>query len=159
MVQDFSRVTDFFLWLLRRLADGDERLRRQCDSFGAPLWAVLDNEPTSKEYSNWLLERTAAGLDGNHLRLSVEAGYIDDIFGAALGYDRAAAMRDLAVAVGLAKFLGFDVAPKKIAGPTSQMTVLGASLTLYRRGFWRLIQIRRSRTRSKSARRSRENRR
>ena len=131
MVQDFSRFTDFFLWLLRRLADGDERLRRQCDSFGAPLWAALDAEPTSKEYSNWLLERTAAGLDGDHLRLSVEAGYIDDIFGAALGYDRAAAMRDLAV--GLAKFLGFDVAPKKIAGPTSQMTVLGASLTLQTR--------------------------
>ena len=61
-----------------------------------------------------------------------EAGYIDDIFGAALGYDRAAAMRDLAV--GLAKFLGFDVAqPKKIAGPTSQMAVLGASLTLQTR--------------------------
>jgi site-specific DNA-cytosine methylase len=131
MVQDFSRFTDFFLWLLRRLSDGDERLRRQCDSFGAPLWAALDAEPTTKEYSNWLLERTAAGLDGDHLRLSVEAGYIDDIFGAALGYDRAAAMRDLAV--GLAKFLGFDVAPKKIAGPTSQMTVLGASLTLQTR--------------------------
>ena len=117
MVQDFSRFTDFFLWLLRRLADGEERLRRQCGSFGAPLWAVLDAEPTSKEYSNWLLERTAAGLDGDHLRLSVEAGYIDGIFGAALGYDRAAAMRDLTV--GLAKFLSFDVAPKKIAGPTS----------------------------------------
>ena len=40
-------------------------------------------------------------------------------------------MRDLAV--GLAKFLGFDVAPKKIAGPTSQMTVLGASLALQTR--------------------------
>ena len=40
-------------------------------------------------------------------------------------------MRDLAL--GLAKFLGFDVAPKKIAGPTSQMTVLGASLTLQTR--------------------------
>ena len=131
MVQDFSRFTDFFLWLLRRLSDGDERLRRECDSFGAPLWAALDAEPTTKEYSNWLLERTAAGLDGDHLRLSVEAGYIDDIFGAALGYDRAAAMRDLSV--GLAKFLGFDVAPKKIAGPTSQMTVLGASLTLQTR--------------------------
>ena len=131
MVQDFSRFTDFFLWLLRRLSDGDERLRRECDSFGAPLWAALDAEPTSKEYSNWLLERTAAGLGGDHLRLSFEAGYIDDIFGAALGYDRAAAMRDLAV--GLAKFVGFDVAPKKIAGPTSQMTVLGASLTLQTR--------------------------
>ena len=78
-----------------------------------------------------MLERTAAGLDGDHLRLSDEAGYIDDIFGAALGYDRTAAMRDLAV--GLAKFLGFDVAPKKIAGPTSQMAVLGASLTLQTR--------------------------
>ena len=78
---------------------------------------------------NWLLERTAAGLVGDHLRLSIEAGYIDGIFGAALGYDRAAAMRDLAV--GLAKFLGFDVASKKIADPTSQMAVLGASLTLH----------------------------
>ena len=67
----------------------------------------------------------------HHLRLSVEAGYIGGIFGAALGYDRAAAMRDLAV--GLAKFLGFGVAPKKIAGPTSQMAVLGASLTLQTR--------------------------
>ena len=40
-------------------------------------------------------------------------------------------MRDLAV--GLAKFLGFAVAPKKIAGPTPQMSVLGASLTLQTR--------------------------
>ena len=62
------------------------------------------------------------------MALTFEAGYIIDIFGAALGYDRVKAMRDLAV--GLAKFLGFDVAPKKVAGPTSQMTVLGANLNL-----------------------------
>ena len=40
-------------------------------------------------------------------------------------------MRDFTV--GLAKLFGFDVAPKKIAGPMSQMTVLGASLALQTR--------------------------
>ena len=58
------------------------------------------------------------------MELAFEAGYIDDIFGCALGAKRAAAMRDLAV--GLARFLGFEVAPKKIAGPDVTMTVLGA---------------------------------
>ena len=37
-------------------------------------------------------------------------------------------MRDLAV--GLARFLGFEVAPKKIAGPSPKMMVLGAELAL-----------------------------
>ena len=62
------------------------------------------------------------------MAITFEAGYIGNIFGAALGYDRDKAMRDLAV--GLAKFLGFDVAPKKVAGPTPQMTMLGANLNL-----------------------------
>ena len=33
MVQDFSRFTDFFLWLLRRLRGGDARLRKMRASF------------------------------------------------------------------------------------------------------------------------------
>ena len=128
MVQDFSRFTDFFLWILRRLRDGDEDLRAQCDEFGSGLWEKIDSVPTSEAYRNWRAQREAAGLTGSDVAITFEAGYIDDIFGAALGYDRAKAMRDLAV--GLAKFLGFDVAPKKVAGPTSQMTVLGANLNL-----------------------------
>ena len=78
--------------------------------------------PTSEAYRNWRAQREAAGLTGSDVAITFEAGYTDDMFGAALGYDRAKAMRDLAV--GLAKFLGFDVAPKKVAGPTSRMTVL-----------------------------------
>ena len=128
MVQDFSRFTDFFLWLLRRLRDGDEELRAQCDEFGSNLWEAIDAVPTSEAYRNWRAQREAAGMTGSDMAITFEAGYIDDMFGAALGYDRAKAMRDLAV--GLAKFLGFDVAPKKVAGPTSQMTVLGANLNL-----------------------------
>ena len=128
MVQDFSRFTDYFLWLLRRLRDGDERLRSECSSFGAPLWRAIDSVPKSKAYSKWKEDRTAAGLSGADLALTFEAGYIDDIFGCALGANRAEAMRDLAV--GLARFLGFEVAPKKIAGPDVCMTVLGASLDL-----------------------------
>ena len=62
------------------------------------------------------------------MALTFETGYIDDIFGCALGARRAAAMRDLAV--GLAHFLGFEVAPKNIAGPAATMSVLGASLDL-----------------------------
>ena len=61
--------------------------------------------------------------------LSYEAGYINDIFGVALGRRRAPAMRDLA-GVGLAQYPGFDVAPKKIAGPLRTMAVLGAQLEL-----------------------------
>ena len=128
MVQDFSRFTDYFLWLLRRLRDGDELLREQCDDFGSGLWDTIDSVPTSDAYRNWRAQREAAGLTGSDIAITFEAGYIDDIFGAALGYDRAAAMRDLAI--GLAKFLGFDVAPNKVAGPTSRMTVLGAQLNL-----------------------------
>ena len=37
-------------------------------------------------------------------------------------------MRDLAV--GIARFLGFEVARKKIAGPSPKMAVLGAELAL-----------------------------
>ena len=33
MVQDFSRFTDLFLWLLRRLRGGDARLRKMRASF------------------------------------------------------------------------------------------------------------------------------
>ena len=128
MVQDFSRFTDYFLWLLRKLRDGDERLRSECSSFGAPLWAAIDSVPTSKAYGRWREDRAEAGLSGADVALTFEAGYIDDIFGCALGANRAAAMRDLAV--GLARFLGFEVAPKKIAGPDVTMTVLGASLDL-----------------------------
>ena len=128
MVQDFSRFTDYFLWLLRKLRDGDERLRSECSSFGASLWGAIDSVPKSKAYSKWREDRTEAGLSGADLALTFEAGYIDDIFGCALGANRAAAMRDLAV--GLARFLGFEVAPKKIAGPDVTMTVLGASLDL-----------------------------
>ena len=125
MVQDFSRFTDFFLWLLRRLRGGDARLRKMCASFAdGKLWETLDRVPRSSAFSSWLQDREAAGLSGDDLELTFEAGYIDDIFGAALGADRAAAMRDLAV--GLARFLGFEVAPKKIAGPSPKMTVLGA---------------------------------
>ena len=129
MVQDFSRFTDFFLWLLRRLRGGDARLRKMCASFAdGKLWETLDRVPRSAAFSSWLQDREAAGLSGDDLELTFEAGYIDDIFGAALGADRAAAMRDLAV--GLARFLGFEVAPKKIAGPSPKMTVLGAELAL-----------------------------
>ena len=129
MVQDFSRFTDFFLWLLRRLRGGDERLRKMCASFADDkLWETLDRVPRSAAFGSWLRDREAAGLSGDDLELTFEAGYIDDIFGAALGADRAAAMRDLAV--GLARFLGFEVAPKKIAGPSPKMTVLGAELAL-----------------------------
>ena len=129
MVQDFSRFTDFFLWLLRRLRGGDARLRKMCASFADDkLWETLDRVPRSAEFGSWLRDREAAGLSGDDLELTFEAGYIDDIFGAALGADRAAAMRDLAV--GLARFLGFEVAPKKIAGPSPKMTVLGAELAL-----------------------------
>ena len=131
MVQDFSRFKDYFLWLLRRLRDGDEYLRGQCNSFGRDLWNKLDSRPTSPAYHSWRERRAEAGLSGDDMALSFEAGYIDDIFGVALGYERAEAMRDLAVA--LAKFIGFDVAPKKIAGPTSNMTVLGAHLSLEQR--------------------------
>ena len=53
MVQDFSRFTDFFLWLLRRLRDGDEELRAQCDEFGSNLWEAIDAVPTSEAYRNW----------------------------------------------------------------------------------------------------------
>ena len=128
MVQDFSRFTDFSLWLLRRLRDGNEQLRAQCDGFGSGLWDKIDSAPTSEAYRNWRAQREAAGLAGSDMAITFEAGYIDDIFGAALGYDRAKAMRDLAV--GLAKCLGFDMAPKKVARPTPQMTVLGANLNL-----------------------------
>ena len=128
MVQDFSRFTDYFLWLLRRLRDGDARLRRRCASFGAPLWEAIDRQPAHEAYRRWREDREAAGLSDGELALSFEAGYIDDIFGAALGAERAEAMRDLAV--GLARFLGFEVAPKKIAGPSPCMTVLGAALDL-----------------------------
>ena len=131
MVQDFSRFTDYFLWLLRRLRDGDPYLRRECASFGAKLWHAIDAQPTSASWRRWHEHRAAAALSGENLALTFEAGYIDDIFGAALGRERAAAMRDLAV--GLARFLGFEVAPKKIAGPAAQMTVLGAALNLSQR--------------------------
>ena len=50
MVQDFSRFTDYFLWLLRKLRDGDERLRSECSSFGAALWGAIGSVPTSKAY-------------------------------------------------------------------------------------------------------------
>ena len=129
MVEDVSRFTDFFLWLLRRLRGGDARLRKMCASFADDkLWETLDRVPRSSACRSWLQDRAAAELSGDDLELTFEAGYIDDTFGAALGADRAAAMRDLAV--GLARFLGFEVAPKKIAGPSSMMTVLGAELTL-----------------------------
>ena len=132
MVQDFPRLTDYFLWLLRKLRDGDERLRSKCSSFGAAPLGAIDSVPTSKAYSRWREDRTAAGLDGADLALAFGAGYIDDIFGCALGAKRAAAMRDLAV--GLARFLGFEVAPKKIAGLDATMEVLGASLDLTTKG-------------------------
>ena len=129
MVQDFSTFTYFFLWLLRRLHGGDARLRKMCAPFADDkLWETLDRVPWSAAFSSWLQDREAAGLSGDNLELAFEAGYIDGIFGAALGADRAAAMRDLAV--GLARFLGFEVAPKKIAGPSPKMIVLGAELAL-----------------------------
>ena len=85
MVQDFSRFTDYFLWLLRKLRDGDERLRSECSSFGATLWGAIGSVPTSKAYSKWREDRTDAGLSGVDLELTFKAGYIDDIFGCALG--------------------------------------------------------------------------
>ena len=131
MVQDVSRFTYNFLWLLRRLRDGDERLRAECDEFGRGLWDKIGSVPTSEAYRNWRAQREAADMAGSDIAITFEARYIDDIFGAALGYDRAEAMRDLVV--GLGKFPRFDVAPKKVAGPTSQMTVLGANLNLERK--------------------------
>jgi len=52
------------------------------------------------------------------MAITFEAEYIGDIFVAVLGYDRAKATRGFAVGLGLAKFLRFDVTPKKVAGPT-----------------------------------------
>ena len=128
MVAGFEKFTDFFLWLIRRLRDGDASLRTECKSFGEPLWDAIDTRPTAESALRWLEDRGAGGLTGGDTVLSYEAGYIDDIFGVALGRRRAAAMRDLAV--GLAQYLGFAVAPKKIAGPLRTMTVLGAQLEL-----------------------------
>ena len=45
MVWDFSRITDYFLWLLRRLREGDAYLRSKCSSFGAELWGKLESLP------------------------------------------------------------------------------------------------------------------
>ena len=128
MVAGFEKFTDFFIWLIRRLRDGDASLRAECRSFGEPLWDAIDARPTAESALRWLEDRGAGGLEGRDTVFSYEAGYIDDIFGVALGRRRASAMRDLAV--GLAEYLGFAVAPKKIAGPLRTMTVLGAQVEL-----------------------------
>jgi hypothetical protein len=128
MVAGFEKFTDFFSWLIRRLRDGDASLRAECRSFGEPLWDAIDARPTAESALRWLEDRGAGGLEGRDTVFSYEAGYIDDIFGVALGRRRASAMRDLAV--GLAEYLGFAVAPKKIAGPLRTMTVLGAQVEL-----------------------------
>ena len=63
MVQDFSRFTDYFLWLLRKLRDGDERLRSECSSFGASLWGAIAACPRAKP--------TASGVRIVRRRVSV----------------------------------------------------------------------------------------
>ena len=63
MVQDFSRFADCFLWLLRKLLDGDSRLRAECSSFGGPLWDAIDNLPRTEAYCRWREDRAAAGLN------------------------------------------------------------------------------------------------
>jgi len=97
MVQDCSRFIGYFLWLLLRLRGGDEHLRAQCDESGSGLWDKIGSVPTSEAYRNWRAQREAAGLAGSDMAITFEAGYIDHIFGAALDYDRAKAMRDLVV--------------------------------------------------------------
>ena len=92
MVQDFSRFTDFSLWPLRRLREGDAYLRSKCTSFGAELWEKLGSLPPGLAYRNWHEAREAAGLSGDDLALTFEAGYIDGTFGCALGAERAEAM-------------------------------------------------------------------
>lgn len=92
MVQDFSRFTDFSLWPLRRLREGDAYLRSKCTSFGAELWEKLGSLPPGLAYRNWHEAREAAGLSGDDLAPTFEAGYIDGTFGCALGAERAEAM-------------------------------------------------------------------
>ena len=83
-----------------------------CASFAdGKLWETLDRVPRSSAFRSWLQDRAAAGLGGDDLELAFESSHIDDIFGAALGADRAAAMRDLAV--GLARFLGLLKWPQR----------------------------------------------
>ena len=74
MVQDFSRFTDYFLWLLRRLRDGDPYLRRACASFGAKLWRAIDAQPTSAAWRRWRERREAAALSGVDLAVTFVAG-------------------------------------------------------------------------------------
>ena len=76
MVQELSRFTDYFIWLLRRLRDGDKRLQAKCDEFGRGLWDKIGSVPTSEAYRNWRAQREAAGLVGSDMAITFEAGYI-----------------------------------------------------------------------------------
>ena len=74
VVANFAEFTNFFLWLLRRLRSGDEKLREQ---LAAPkeLWAAIDAAPTAAAVA-WREQREAAGLCGEDVELTFEAGYI-----------------------------------------------------------------------------------
>ena len=126
MVACFASFTNFFLWLLRRLRAGDERLREE---LGAPaeLWAAIDAAPPPAAVA-WLERREAAGLCDEDLQLSHESGYIDDIFGVALGRARTKAILDVAVL--LSEYIGFVVQDKKKDGPKRSMTILGSRCDL-----------------------------
>ena len=129
MVANFAEFTNFFLWLLRRLRSGDEKLREQ---LAAPkeLWAAIDATPTAAAVA-WREQREAAGLCDEDVELTFEAGYIDDMFGVALGYSRTKAMLELSVL--LAEFIGFTVQDKKKAGPERSMAILGSRCDLNER--------------------------
>ena len=126
MVACFASFTNFFLWLLRRLRAGDERLREE---LGAPaeLWAAIDAAPPPAAVA-WRERREAAGLCGEDVQLSHESGYIDDIFGVALGRARTKAILDVAVL--LSEHIGFVVQTKKKDGPKRSMTILGSRCDL-----------------------------
>ena len=126
MVACFATFTNFYIWLLRRLRSGDAELRAELDA-PAALWAAID-APLTPAAVAWREQREAAGLDGEDLALTFEAGYIDDMFGVALGYSRARAMLELAVL--LAERIGFAVQDAKKAGPVRIMTILGSQCDL-----------------------------
>ena len=92
MVAGFEQFTNFYIWLLRRLRDGDSELRAECEGFAGHLWEAIDAQPSSKESVRWREDRASAGLIGDDCVWSYEAGYIDDEFGVTLGRAQAKAM-------------------------------------------------------------------
>ena len=124
-VEGFQAITNFVIWLINRIVDGDKQLRDKCP-FLKPYYNILDTRPSTPGLDRWLSER--ASLDPEQSRLHFLEGYLDDYMGAVFGRRRAFAL--MTMTSKLLQYLGFPLKAEKESPPSRAMVALGALVDL-----------------------------